>query len=111
VTYVWTPAGYRLVCEATGALSAVVAVEPANLDDVEWYSDTADGDAALVARQRAKAKYAMVERGMSEDAAEMACQQVRWDLLPGGRPTRQMPTPEHVTAAEHVERGSRSAVL
>ena len=77
--------GYRMVCEATGELSPGIASRDAQaLVGVEWYSDVASARELYLARQRARFKVALVERGFSAEDAEDHAASLRWDLMPDG---------------------------
>lgn len=106
--------GFRLVCEATGVLSPVVATEERAVLGLEWYCDDPAAKEVYLARQRARLKAAIVGtphsiekaielRFIPEDAlsrpltaeeraaiiitAEMAediAAALRWDLMPDG---------------------------
>jgi hypothetical protein len=123
--------GYRLVCEATGTLSpGIVTTDAQALVGVEWYSDTPDGEAVYLARQRARVKDALVGRTFSveegvkllilpEDAlsrpltdaedlariitpewAEEIASELRWDQTARGQAARRLPTPGEIASAE-----------
>lgn len=93
--------GFRLVCEATGTLSPVVATEEQAVLGVEWYSDVPGGDRLYIARQRARFKERMVNGlGLGPEEAEDHAAALRWDLMANGVPARALPTKEQFAEAE-----------
>lgn len=68
--------GYRLVCEATGALSPVVATEERAVLGLEWYCEDPAAEAVYLARQRARFKATIVGKKRTVEEA------VRLGILP-----------------------------
>lgn len=77
--------GYRLVCEATGVESDVVATEERAVMGLEWFCPDPVAEEAYLARQRARFKQNLVARGLLAEEAEDEAADLRWDLMPDGR--------------------------
>lgn len=93
--------GYRLVCEATGTLSPVVATEERAVQGLEWYCDDPAAKEVYLARQRARFKLALVQRDMLPEEAEDHAAGLRWDLMPDGSATGT-PSDAKIAEAEAV---------